>query len=302
MSRHEEIHRPIRSATETAAAFGLFHDRCDILQDGHTLVLRLTDSLVARVVTDCDGPRQGSAWFARESAVACHLANNGAPVIPMHPQIPAGPHEHLGHTLNFWQFVTRIDEKPTPQDIGKTLAQCHAVLRTYDGPLEELGIVFETLSLLEQTIPNPWLSAENITLLKHCLHTSLAALRRSPMQPLHGDAHEGNLMNTTEGLLWTDWEDTFLGPIEWDLASILWNALYLDKDEATAAAIIDSYRREGAIVSEELLDICLIARAAVMSAWYPILYPNPSADRQEKLRFRLEWLKQTQGVSHVFTR
>jgi Phosphotransferase enzyme family len=293
MSRHRELERPIRSATETAAAFGIFHDRCDILQDGHTLVLRLTDSLVARIVTDFDGPRQGSAWFTRESAVACHLANNGAPVIPMHSQIPAGPHEHLGYTLNFWQFVTRIDEKPAPQEIGKTLAQCHAVLRSYDGQLEELGIIHETLQLLVQTTPKQWLSAENISLLKRCLHSSLIGLQNTPMQPLHGDAHEGNLMNTTEGLLWTDWEDTFLGPIEWDLASILWNTLYLENDNASATTILDAYRREGTTASEEILKICLIARAAVMCAWYPLLYPNPSAERQEKLRFRLEWLKQS---------
>jgi thiamine kinase-like enzyme len=40
------------------------------------------------------------------------------------------------------------------------------------------------------------------------------------MQALHGDAHFGNLLVTRDGLLWTDWEDAFLGPVEWDLASI----------------------------------------------------------------------------------
>jgi hypothetical protein len=33
-----------------------------------------------------------------------------------------------------------------------------------------------------------------------------------------------------------------------------------------------------------------VARAAVITAWYPILYPKPNADRQEKLRRRIEWL------------
>jgi hypothetical protein len=74
MSRLSELHLPIRAATETAAAHGMAADRCDILQDGHTLVLRLSESLVARVVTDRDGPRQGGEWFARESAVACHCS------------------------------------------------------------------------------------------------------------------------------------------------------------------------------------------------------------------------------------
>ena len=71
---------PIRAAKETAERYGVVTDRCEILQDGNTLVLRLSESLVARVVTDRDGPRQGDGWFARENAVAEHLARAGAPV------------------------------------------------------------------------------------------------------------------------------------------------------------------------------------------------------------------------------
>jgi Ser/Thr protein kinase RdoA (MazF antagonist) len=266
-------------------------DRCDILQDGHTLVLRLSESLVARVVTDRDGPRQGGGWFARESAVACHLATHGAPVIPMHPDIPPGPHERLGYTLNFWQFVTAIDAEAAPEEIGTTLHHFHRVLRAFPEPLPELGILFETLDLLETPAPRTMLSASEIGLLHDRLSTSLAALRALPMQPLHGDAHEGNLMLTTRGLLWTDWEDTFLGPVEWDLASIVWNARILDEDHATADALLAAYRRAGGTIDEAALHQSLIARAAVMSAWYPVLYPEPSRERREKLRRRLEWLE-----------
>jgi hypothetical protein len=291
MSRHSELQLPIRAATETAAAHGVASDRCEILQDGHTLVLRLSESLVARVVTDRDGPRQGGKWFARESAVACHLASHGAPVIPMHPDLPPGPHERLGYTLNFWQFVTAIEAEPAPEEIGATLHHCHRVLRAFKESLPELGILLETLELLETPAPRTMLSASEISLLHDRLSSSLAALRAFPMQPLHGDTHGGNLMNTTRGLLWTDWEDTFLGPVEWDLASIVWNARILDEDRATADALLDAYRRAGGTINEAALHHSLIARAAVMSAWYPILYPEPSPERQEKLRRRLEWLK-----------
>lgn len=290
MSRLSELQLPIRAATETAAAHGVATDRCDILQDGHTLVLRLGESLVARVVTDRDGPRQGGGWFARESAVACHLARYGAPVIPMHPDLPPGPHEHLGYTLNFWQFVTAIDAEPAPEEIGATLHHCHEVLRSFQEPLPELGILLETLELLETPAPRTMLSSFDIALLHDRLSDSLEALRAFPMQPLHGDAHEGNLMLTTRGLLWTDWEDTFLGPVEWDLASILWNARILEEDHATADAILDAYRRAGGSIDDTALHQSLIARAAVMCAWYPVLYPDPSPERLEKLRFRLDWL------------
>jgi hypothetical protein len=64
----------------------------------------------------------------------------------MHPDIPPGPHERLGYTLNFWQFVTAIDKEPAPEEIGATLYHCHQVLRAFKEPLPELGILLERWS------------------------------------------------------------------------------------------------------------------------------------------------------------
>lgn len=282
---------PIRAATETALAHGVTPDRCEILQDGHTLVLRLSDSLVARVVTEIDGPRQGTEWFARENAVAHYLAQRGAPVIPLHPDLPPGPYQHLGYSLNFWQFVTAIDDEPEPTSTGRLLHQCHQVLRDFDQPLPELAILTESVDLLATLEKRELFPAETLDLLRERLVSSVSALRGFPQQPLHGDAHMGNLMNTTRGLLLTDWEDTFHGPVEWDLASIIWNARVLENDHTTADGILEAYRSAGGNIDESALHHSLIARAAVMSAWYPILYPNPSEERQSKLRFRLDWLR-----------
>lgn len=279
---------PIRAATETVCAHGITPDRCDILQNGSTLVLRLTDTLVARVVQDVDGPRQGTAWFARENAIAQHLTEHGAPVIPLHPDLPPGPHEHLGYPLNFWQFVTAIDVPADPAAIGRTLYQCHEVLRSFPEPLPQLAILTESLTILQERELFPPATQQG---LRDHLTSSLEALGRFPHQPLHGDAHMGNLMNTTDGLLWTDWEDTFAGPVEWDLASIIWNAQILEEDHATVKQILDAYCAAGGSIDEHALHHSLIARAAVMSAWYPILYPNPDAERQAKLRQRLDWLE-----------
>lgn len=276
---------PIRAATEIVAAHGITPDRCDVLQDGSTLVLRLTETLVARVVQDRDGPRQGTEWFARENAIAQHLTQQGAPVIPLHPELPPGPHEHGGYPMNFWEFVTRVEAEPEPHEIGRTLRQCHAILRSFPGALPALGILTESLAILEdrKLFPEP-----TQRMLQDRLITSLEVLAHLPAQPLHGDAHMGNLMNTTRGLLWTDWEDAFSGPVEWDVASLIWNAQILDEDHATVRAILDAYGP----VDESALRQSLVARAAVMTAWYPILYPNPDAERQAKLNRRIEWLEQ----------
>ena len=279
---------PIRAATETAIAHGITPGRCDILQNSSTLVLRLTETLVARVVQDTSGPRQGTEWFARENAIAQHLTICGAPVIPLHPDLPPGPHEHLGYPINFWEFVTRIDAEPDPGEIGRTLRQCHDVMNSFAEPLPHLAIITESLAILQERELFPLATQQ---MLRERLTNAITVLSRFPHQPLHGDAHMGNLMNTTRGLLWTDWEDTFSGPVEWDVASIIWNAQILEEDHATAKAICDAYCAAGGSLDANALHHCLIARAAVMTAWYPILYPHPNAERQERLRRRISWLE-----------
>ena len=290
MNAPKDLTRPIRAATETALAHGIAPDRCEILQDGNTLVLRLSETLVARVVTDLSGPRQGAEWFGREIAVARFLAENGAPVIPVHPGIPPGPHERQGYLMNFWQYVEAVPVEPDPAAVGETLHRCHRILTAFPSALPELAILTESIALLETLEEKRLFPAATTALLRDRLVSSTQALRGLPFQPLHGDAHPGNLMLTRKGLLWTDWEDAFSGPVEWDLASIIWNARILENDHATADGILTAYLEAGGRIDPHTLHQCLIARAAVMSAWYPVLYPDPSPERKSKLQARLDWL------------
>jgi hypothetical protein len=281
----------ILAASSCARKFGIQPDRCEVLQDAHTIVVRLTESLVARIVTDTSGPRQGTTWFSRETAMAAHLTRHDAPVIPLHPDIPSIAHLHDGFAMNFWQYVTAIDAIADPRDIGTSLHHCHRVLQTCSEELPSLAILHESLSILKQDTVIKALSSDDIALLAWHLYASIETLTPCPQQALHGDAHMGNLLMTTQGPLWTDWEDAFAGPIEWDLASVIWNAKLLENDHAAADAIVQAYASCGTAIDGKVLDQCLIARAAVMSAWYPILYPNPSPERVQKLQQRLEWLK-----------
>lgn len=281
----------ILAASNCARKYGIQPDRCEILQDAHTIVVRLTESLVARIVTDTTGPRQGTTWFSRETAMAAHLTRHHAPVIPLHPDIPPIAHLHDGFAMNFWQYVDAIDAIADPRKIGSSLHHCHRVLQTFDERLPALAILHESLTMLEQDAVIKALSSGDISLLARHLCASIETLTSCPQQALHGDAHMGNLLMTTQGLLWNDWEDAFAGPIEWDLASVIWNAKLLENDHATADTVVQAYASCGTAIDEKVLDQCLIARAAVMSAWYPILYPNPSSERVQKLQQRLEWLR-----------
>jgi len=279
---------PTRAAAETLLRYGITPDRCVILQNSSTLVLRMTETVVARIVQDVNGPRKGTAWFTRENAIAQPLTALRAPVIPLHPDLPPGPHEHLGYPMNFWRFVERVDDEPNPAEIGTKLFECHHALRSFDIPLQRLGILSESMEILLERELFP---SQTQRMLKELLEGSLEALTPLPHQALHGDAHLGNLINTKGGLLWTDWEDAFEGPVEWDMASAIWNAKLLDNDLYAAEEILTSYRQAGGHIDEEALEQCLVARAAVITAWYPILYPHPNAERRSKLQRRIEWLE-----------
>ena len=41
-----------------------------------------------------------------------------------------------------------------------------------------------------------------------------------PVQAIHGDAHLANVLATKGGHVWIDWEESWRGPIEWDLATL----------------------------------------------------------------------------------
>src|SRR5262249_47421130 len=75
------------------------------------------------------------------------------------------------------------------------------------------------------------------------LHDHVLELRatlttmRSPVQPLHGDAHLRNVLAGTDGPLWNDWEDTALGPLHWDAACLIAPGVVSGEDDGSRIAL-----------------------------------------------------------------
>ncbi len=288
----EQLERPIRAAERVLERCGVEKDRREVLQNGSTLVVRLSDSVVARVVQDVDGPRRGLDWFRRENALVRHLTRRSAPIIPLHTALPPGPYEEDGYALSFWEFVEkREDLSPDPREMGRALRACHAALEGFEGELPELGILEETLGMMGLLRERALFGEGHLELLEKGLREGFRNLGVGQRQALHGDAHPGNALMTRQGVLWTDWEDAFVGPVEWDLASLLWNAKHLEADGSFEAEVFRGYREGGGCWEEERLEEAYAARAAVMTAWYPLLYPKLEGERGRKLEARLLWLE-----------
>jgi Ser/Thr protein kinase RdoA (MazF antagonist) len=157
-------------------------------------------------------------WLGREIDLARFLEERGAPVTrPI-----CGPFERDGFVVSFWQLEDVVAERADPSEAGRALAQVHRALAEYprDG-LPEWGAFTEARSVFDRKrfskaelarIEPAWEAAERIV--------ASASARTASFQAVHGDAHIGNVMATSRGAVWTDWEDAFVGPVEYDIACL----------------------------------------------------------------------------------
>jgi hypothetical protein len=256
-----------RGALEAAVAVARAHGvRCDdavILRDQLNVLVHLKPApVVARVAGTIAAVRPGATWQRRELAITSHLAAAGAPVVAPTDVLPPGPHEHAGRVLSFFEYVDVLDAPADPVAAGEGLRFCHEALRDFRGSLPVLSGVTEAEALLatlaaEESIDGT--RAHELLDRIHQLHGTLGTLR-SPIQPLHGDAHLNNVLNSSRGPLWNDWEDTCLGPLGWDAACL---KLTRDGGERAEAALAAS----GIDLDPGELALWVEARSLQVAVW-----------------------------------
>ncbi|HEX3470551.1 MAG TPA: aminoglycoside phosphotransferase family protein, partial [Silvibacterium sp.] len=150
------------------------------------------------------------------------------PVVPPSRELPAGPHQHDGFALTFWEFVEHDRTYVAGADeTGHFLRELHEALRGYHGALRRLSPFAEIPQWLDEVESWNIVDGADIAMLRRGFATVAAEIEalRLPEQPLHGDAHKKNVLKTSKGLVWTDFEDACCGPIEWDLACFVRTSL-----------------------------------------------------------------------------
>jgi Phosphotransferase enzyme family len=232
----------LRVISELAAEHGLRFDRPVVLRDRSNLLVRLEPlPVVARVPAVTGLVRRSNDWLAREVAVAGYLASVGAPVVAPSSLVSPGPHGRDGVAVTFFEFVESVDSPLDAREAGRRLRECHEALAGFEGSLPRFGLLDEA----ERMVGRPFE-----------LRSSLEGLEL-PLQAVHGDAHLGNVINTADGPLWNDWEDTMLAPREWDLGC-------LHAGSGDAAAAQAGY---GAAPEPHVLEAFVAARRWQVEAW-----------------------------------
>jgi hypothetical protein len=168
---------------------------------------------------------------ARELSVVGWLALNQVPVIAPSPLVPPEPVVRDGFSMTFWELVEIDRNEHAWAESAAPVARAHAALSRHPGSLPFLSPLAITIEpCLNRLRAHPeligpedlaratreWAALEAVCTSPEAF---IARHQNAPLQVIHGDAPYYNTVWTPAGPLVADFEDTTLGPIEWDLAS-----------------------------------------------------------------------------------
>ncbi|MFJ5990742.1 phosphotransferase family protein [Lentzea sp. NPDC092896] len=212
----------VQAAVSSAASHGVVSVDPVVLQDGSNVIVHLRPApVVARIAARTALVRPTVRdHFARDLSISAFLASRGVPVVTPSDELPPGPHTRDGFVFTFSTYVPHDPSAElTRPEVLKLLPELHAELRHYDGALPTRGPIDDvdnTLTYLDGLgVPDldQFRSRRAELLSEWDAHYN-------DVQPLHGDSHYGNLLMTPAGPVWNDFEDTWRGPIGWDLACL----------------------------------------------------------------------------------
>lgn len=198
-------------------AAGLAVDNAVVLNNSNRLILRLLPcDVVARVAASTHP-------FSTENelAVVEKLAEAGSPVAPLEPRVAPRVFAADGFKVTFWAQLDPVAQPVSPAAYTDGLVRLHAGLGEITIPTSHvMDRIAETEEWVVDHAVTPDLSDEDRALLVNTLRDLRDAIarRRAVEQLLHGEPHPANLLNTNDGPLFIDFENTTYGPVEYDLA------------------------------------------------------------------------------------
>jgi hypothetical protein len=246
--------RALTAAGTVASAHGLKLDEAVVIYSGSNVLVHLRPApVVARVMTGTvalhDDPRR---WLEREVSVLEFLAPSGLAVSPSRLIAP-GPHCHDGLWMTFTEWVSEVEPSSGVHsavhvddacELGRMLKYLHVELRPYDGALGGLRELREDIErLLGQLRPADAQHRDAISSLGERLNALRTVVFESslPTQVLHGDVSLRNLLRTPHRIVWNDFEDTFRGPVHWDVASAVGSLRIEGADPRSVHEMLEAY-------------------------------------------------------------
>ncbi|MBN9163569.1 MAG: aminoglycoside phosphotransferase family protein [Myxococcales bacterium] len=293
------VERAIVEVGQLAREMGLEAEPV-VIADRSNLVLRLDPhprdrdgaAVVARVAMATSLVRVGMTWLRREVDLSRWLSERGGRVTRPSTRLSPGPFERSGLVISFWELETIVGERADPVAAGSSLADAHAHLASY--PIEQLpewGGVEEARQVLARARTSEVLTKTELRRLEAAWEKAEAIVasarsRSASFQAIHGDAHIGNVLATDRGPVWTDWEDAFVGPIEFDLACLRSKAELFGEERDAIEAMTGAYRASYDV--DLVRDLGLVRNVQVI-LWLAV-FAERHADLLPRMRARIERL------------
>jgi hypothetical protein len=209
----------------------------------HHLIAIFPDQIVAKVAAGRTRVRDPLEAFGREVAVARFLSTRRCPVVAPADSIDAGPHVHDGEVLAFWRLAAGAADDIRLAAAARALRTCHEALMEYGSP--GLHNPWREAAGILDGIPREQFDAGERDFLRQSMEALGAEVedRDVASQAVHGDSHLGNALFDSDACAWLDWEDVFLGSIEWDIACLVVPRLLAGDDESVLSVVERAYGR-----------------------------------------------------------
>jgi Ser/Thr protein kinase RdoA (MazF antagonist) len=275
----------IADAVAVGKRLGLAVDAPVVLSDNLNLIVHLRPSpVVARVAVRTQRVRS-VAVLGDSLGLVTFLAGRGLPVAPPTGDVDPGPHigPATGRAMTLWRLLEEIpDELIDPSVAGATLQAIHAAGAGFRGPLRHDGPLAEVERLADLIPRDRPADADRIRRFRAAIVVPAA-----PTQAVHGDAHLGNVLATSVGQVWIDWEESWLGPVAWDLACLDHRRRVFGEQRTEIGAAFAAYGE----VDEAAIDAWAPVVALWALAWGTAGAIELHEDISDNAKTRLRWLE-----------
>ena len=215
----DAVSRAQAAATALTRQLGLEVSNSTVVQNSNKLSLRLLPCDVLARVALAD-----PEVAALEIELAQRLSAGSSPVAKLDPRVPAHVYEWDGFVITFWTYYdSSTVGRLSPADYAGVLHRLHTGMRAIRTATPHFtDRVAEAQELVANPEQTPDLTDADRRLLSATLHDSRRTVESigASEQLLHGEPHPGNVLMTSYGPLFVDFETCCRGPIEFDLAHV----------------------------------------------------------------------------------
>ena len=214
--------RAVAAAISVAESLDLAVDDVVVLNDSNRLVVRLLPcDVVARIVPLGYRVFAAAVGAEREVQVVRRLAAAEAPLAALEPRVEPRVFERDGFEIGLLTYCAPVPTRALPpEDYASALERLHGVMRQIDVETPHFtDRVADVQRWVARRDATPDLTDDDRALLLDTISGLEQSIvdRRAPEQLLHGEPHPWNVLDTTGGLRFVDFENCVRGPVEWDL-------------------------------------------------------------------------------------